>query len=69
MRGVPRGAARSVDRGASIEVNYAVSTFHIRRIFFTMGCANIFKTIHLGAAMPAFDRGIVGNALDAVLAF
>ena len=48
------------------KVYYSMATFHIRRIFSQMDSANIFQTIHLGATMLAYDRGVVGNFLDDV---
>jgi hypothetical protein len=47
-----------------ITVNYTVTTLHIGRIFFQMGGADILQTICFGAAMPAFNGGIVGNSLE-----
>jgi hypothetical protein len=50
-----------------IDVNRTVTAFHTRRIIFQVCCADILHAIRLGAAMPAFDRGFVGNTHENVL--
>jgi hypothetical protein len=44
-----------------------VTAFHTGRIIFQAGSADIFHAIRLGAAMPAFDRGFVGDTLENVI--
>jgi hypothetical protein len=46
-----------------------VTPFHTGRIIFQAGGADVFHAIRPGSAMPAFDRGFVGNTLEAVIEF
>ena len=50
-----------------VDTGRSVAAFHIGRIIFQMGSANILQAVRPGAAMPALYRGIIGNTLDAVI--
>ena len=59
---LPASVVRSFPRvrlANIFEADTAVAAFHIGRLFFHMGGAYVFQAVCLGAALSAFDSGIV----------
>jgi hypothetical protein len=50
-----------------VQFDTAMSAFNIGGIFTQVSGADVFQAVGLGAALPAFNRGIVRQGLDAVI--